>query len=186
MEYMGDADYWNQKFEKRPLCIAEAEKLLVQDAKNLPFNGSGLELACGDGRNLIWLAKQGYSMTGVDFSEAALKRLEKFSQENNIPIKADRMDLSEKNCLALFSEFDFIIINHYRLCPDFYPELMDHVVPGGYLWVNGFCGLPEDNPDITSADLLREEDFEGIFEKIYDIKYYEEGGKKFARYCLKK
>jgi SAM-dependent methyltransferase len=34
--------------------------------------GSALELGCGQGRNAIWLAEQGWRVAGVDFSDVAL------------------------------------------------------------------------------------------------------------------
>ena len=36
--------------------------------------GRALDLACGDGRNSIWLAANGWDVTGVDFSSVALDR----------------------------------------------------------------------------------------------------------------
>ncbi len=33
----------------------------------------GIEMGCGKGRNVIWLAKQGIEMTGFDFSKNAIK-----------------------------------------------------------------------------------------------------------------
>ena len=35
--------------------------------------GRALDLGCGDGSNAIWLAKQGWSVTAVDFSRKALR-----------------------------------------------------------------------------------------------------------------
>jgi SAM-dependent methyltransferase len=34
--------------------------------------GRGIEMGCGKGRNVIWLAQQGYEMTGLDFSPHAI------------------------------------------------------------------------------------------------------------------
>lgn len=36
--------------------------------------GRGLDLACGEGRNAIWLAGLGWQMTALDFSPVALER----------------------------------------------------------------------------------------------------------------
>ena len=45
--------------------------LLVEYAQKLP-PGRALDLACGAGRNSIWLAQQGWSVTAVDKAESAL------------------------------------------------------------------------------------------------------------------
>jgi len=45
--------------------------LLVEYAQRLP-PGRALDLACGAGRNAVWLAEQGWSVTAVDKAESAL------------------------------------------------------------------------------------------------------------------
>ena len=53
MEYMGDESYWNHKFSNRIEKLLPPEKLLLDDLETFQFGDSGLELACGDGRNII-------------------------------------------------------------------------------------------------------------------------------------
>ena len=133
MEYMGDESYWNHKFINRAEELLLPEKLLLNDIESFPFGHFGLELACGDGRNIIPLAKRGYAMTGVDFSEVAIERLKRFSKEQSVAVDVFQMDLSKRTFMEKLPQFDFIIINHYRLCPEFYFELIEHLNEGGYL-----------------------------------------------------
>lgn len=186
MEYMGDESYWNQKFNNRIDELLQPEELLLNDIEYFQFGNRGLELACGDGRNIIPLAKRGYVMTGVDFSRIAIERLKHFSEEQSVNVEAFQMDLSKRVFLESLPQFDFIIINHYRLCPDLYFDLLDHLNEGGYLWVNGFCSLPIDNSDISENDLISNKDFEYIQNMLLDKKEYECGNRKFVRYCFRK
>ena len=39
-----------------------------------PSSGSAVDLACGEGRNAVWLAEQGWKVTGVDFSPVGLAK----------------------------------------------------------------------------------------------------------------
>jgi SAM-dependent methyltransferase len=39
-----------------------------------------LDLACGEGRNAIWLAERGWTVTAVDFSEVAIERARKLAE----------------------------------------------------------------------------------------------------------
>jgi SAM-dependent methyltransferase len=46
--------------------------------------GSGLEMGCGKGRNVIWLAEKGLEMSGFDFSPAAIEEAKKRAAENGV------------------------------------------------------------------------------------------------------
>src|SRR5580698_4980619 len=49
-----------------------------QHAKHDDFQDlCGLEMCCGKGRNVIWLAQQGFQMIGADFSTAAIAEAKK-------------------------------------------------------------------------------------------------------------
>ena len=186
MKYMGYESYWNHKFNNRIEKLLPPEKLLLDDIESFQFGELGLELACGDGRNIIPLAKKGYVMTGVDFSEIAIERLKRFSKEQSVLVDVFQMDLSKRAFMENLPKFDFIIINHYRLCPDLYFELIEHLNEGGCLWVNGFSDLPADNSDVTQKDLITNTDFESIQNILLDKKEYEDGNRKFVRYCFRK
>ena len=47
----------------------------------------GIEMGCGKGRNVIWLAKQGIDMTGFDFSKEAIKESIKRSGKEKVATK---------------------------------------------------------------------------------------------------
>lgn len=95
MEYMGNSSYWDRKFENRGLTILPPENLLLRDVDSFHFNGCGLEVACGDGRNLVPLAKKGFDMTGIDFSTVAMERLKNYAKDSDVKIKLYQEDLSE-------------------------------------------------------------------------------------------
>ncbi|MFI9331392.1 class I SAM-dependent methyltransferase [Kitasatospora sp. NPDC052868] len=45
-----------------------------------PARGRALDLAAGEGRNSIWLARQGWQVTGLDFSAVALDRAARLAE----------------------------------------------------------------------------------------------------------
>ena len=55
--------------------------------------GKVLLLAEGEGRNAVFLAKLGYSVTAVDISSVGLKKAEKLAKENNVVIETICADL---------------------------------------------------------------------------------------------
>ncbi len=65
---------WNERYAgKELLWSAEPNKLFAVEVAELE-QGRALDLACGEGRNAVWLAEQGWLVTGVDFSEVALAK----------------------------------------------------------------------------------------------------------------
>lgn len=84
-------------------------------------------------------------------------------------------------------KYDLIIINHYRLLPKLYNNLMECLNTGGFLWVNGFREVPNDNPNITKSDVLSEEDFISLKNyKLENKKLYDIGERKFIKYIWRK
>jgi len=67
-----DADTWDRRYEGTELLwSAQPNRFLVAEAQRLP-PGRALDLACGEGRNAVWLAELGWEVTGVDFSPVAI------------------------------------------------------------------------------------------------------------------
>lgn len=65
---------WDRRYGERELIwTAEPNRFLVAEVESLE-PGRGLDLACGEGRNAVWLAGAGWRMTGVDFSPVALEK----------------------------------------------------------------------------------------------------------------
>lgn len=182
MKYMGDSNWWNQRFKVRELNIMKHEKCLEEDITYLPKKGKVLDIACGDGRNSIYLAGLGYNVCSVDFSNEALERLNYFAKEEDLNIETKLVDLSSNDAFDNLDQYDVIIINHYRLNPNLYKNLMDCLNTGGVLWVNGFSEAPGDNPNITDLDIFSEEDFVYLNNyKLESKKFYEIGERKFIK-----
>lgn len=187
MKYMGDSEWWNKRFKTRELNVMLNEKCLEEDIKFFNKYGKILDVACGDGRNAIYLARLGYHVLAIDFSEEALNRLNYFTKKENLKIETKLVDLSRDTAFVNLDKFDGVIINHYRLKPQLYSNLMNYIKEGGVLWVNGFRAIPNDNPNITSADILVEQDFVSLNNyKLENKKLYEVGQRKFVRYMWRK
>ena len=61
---------------------------LVAEASRLT-PGTALDVGCGEGGDVIWLARQGWRVTGADFSAKGLARAARHAEEAGV---ADRID----------------------------------------------------------------------------------------------
>lgn len=188
MEYMGNSAWWNERFKSRKLEILQHEWRLELDAEHFKGMNRVLDLACGDGRNSIYLAKKGYEVYAVDFSGEAINRLKYFSQEAGVMITTKMVDVTSPWELSqLDCKVDAIIVNHYRPLPKVYPVLSSLLCDNGVLWVNGFASVPEDNPNIKADDIIQDEDFDLLLDcDLLSKAQYEIGQRKFVRYIWKK
>jgi SAM-dependent methyltransferase len=67
-------DDWNERYAQKDLVwTAAPNRRFVAEVVSLPA-GRALDLACGEGRNAVWLAERGWRVTGVDFSDVALAK----------------------------------------------------------------------------------------------------------------
>ncbi len=79
--YGGDGHVWSGRVNPQ----------LVAEAADLP-PGRALDVGCGEGGDSVWLAQQGWRVTGVDFADAALTRTAAHAEEVGV---ADRVEVRE-------------------------------------------------------------------------------------------
>jgi SAM-dependent methyltransferase len=65
---------WDRRYSGPDLLwSATPNRFLVQEAEDLA-PGRALDLACGEGRNALWLAERGWNVTAVDYSGVAIAK----------------------------------------------------------------------------------------------------------------
>ena len=80
--YAGSEFLWKQ--EPNRFLVAELDGLAP---------GRALDLACGEGRNAVWLAQQGWAVTGVDFSEVGLAKAALLAESRGVEVELVAADL---------------------------------------------------------------------------------------------
>lgn len=69
-----DADAWDERYAASDLVwSAEPNRFVEAELADLS-PGRALDLAAGEGRNAIWLARRGWAVTAVDYSQVALDK----------------------------------------------------------------------------------------------------------------
>jgi SAM-dependent methyltransferase len=129
---------WNRKHgEAGPLFGVEPNRFLVAEVSGLP-PGDALELACGAGRNAVWLAERGWTVTGVDFSDIALENARRLAAERGAEVEWVDADLL---AWEPEGEFDLVAVLYLQLPPDERRAVLSRaaavLAPGGTLLVVG-------------------------------------------------
>lgn len=187
MEYMGDNKFWNEKFLNRGKEILPPESMLVKNIEKFK-KGTVLDIACGDGRNTLFLLRENFYVTAIDFSDIALERLNNFCASNQYLVKTEKIDLSRVHHLQGIETFDNIIINHYKLRQDILENIHKIINQDGILFINGFGHKHKPNNRIGKEDLIYPTDFEKIkiwFDMIEYIETTDERG-FFSTYIFRR
>lgn len=106
---------WNERYRTRDEIDDHPAPLLVDAASALP-PGRALDLACGAGRNAIWLARHGWSVVAIDGAHEAIRIL----REHDATVDARVLDLETGAPLPFDDEtFDLVAILYYLHRPLF-------------------------------------------------------------------
>lgn len=88
-------EHWDRKYaESELLWSAEPNRAFAAEAADLA-PGAALDLACGEGRNAVWLAGRGWRVTGVDFSEVAIGKARELAARRGVDVDLVCADLLE-------------------------------------------------------------------------------------------
>ncbi|QIS15569.1 class I SAM-dependent methyltransferase [Nocardia arthritidis] len=71
--------------------------------------GRALDLGCGAGSKSVYLAQHGWSVTGVDIAEEALKQARRKAADNGVDIEFVQCDLVDIPPDALRGRYDFLL-----------------------------------------------------------------------------
>jgi tellurite methyltransferase len=128
-----DLAAWDEQYRKESGSATEREPianpLLVETAGELR-PGRALDLACGTGRNALWLAQHGWDVTAVDGSSAAIEILR--NRAADLRIETQVADLEKSGFTIAPAHYDLIVMCYY-----FQRSLLEQckrsLVPGGVM-----------------------------------------------------
>ncbi len=110
----------------------EPTRWLLEHDHLLPRAGEALDLACGRGRNALWLAGRGLRTRAIDRDAAAVEILSRESLRRGVPVVAEIADLESGEVSFGADAYDTIVVVHYLHRPLF-PALRAALRPGGLL-----------------------------------------------------
>jgi 2-polyprenyl-3-methyl-5-hydroxy-6-metoxy-1,4-benzoquinol methylase len=132
---------WEERYSsEEKVWSGDPNPQLVAEVSGLP-PGTALDVGCGEGGDVIWLARQGWKVTGADFSANGLARAARHADEAGVADRVDWRQVDARTFTADGRTYD-LVTTHYLHPPDggtveVTKRLADAVAPGGYLLVVG-------------------------------------------------
>ncbi|NPC97016.1 bifunctional 2-polyprenyl-6-hydroxyphenol methylase/3-demethylubiquinol 3-O-methyltransferase UbiG [Nocardioides sp. zg-DK7169] len=128
--YSSEEKVWSGN--PNPQLVAEASRLTP---------GTALDVGCGEGGDVIWLAQQGWRVTGADFSAKGLARAARHAAEAGVEDRTDWWQVDARTFDPAGRTFD-LVTTHFLHPPggtmvEVTRRLARAVAPGGHLLVVG-------------------------------------------------
>ncbi len=186
-------EFWNKRFDKEEFIFGKEpnEYLVLQAETYLKSNQKVLCIADGEGRNGVWLAKQGMQVVGFDVSDIALQKAKQFAIDNQVEIAyslsdTDGFDWQENTYDAVIGIF--IQFAEPQMRARIFKQVHKALKPGGILILQGYTlkqleyktGGPSLKDHLYTEDIIRElaKEFQ-----ILDLRCYEQELNEGARHA---
>jgi len=132
-------EHWDERYGTEELIWkAEPNRFLVEELDALA-PGRALDVACGEGRNAVWLASKGWRVTGVDFSRAGLAKAQRLATDRDVEVTWVEADVVEWQPPT--ASFDLVVVMYLHLLAEQRRQALAHaaaaLAPGGVLLVVG-------------------------------------------------
>jgi len=161
---------WNKKYKTTPSLLKHREpsqKLinLVQNIKK----GKALDIACGTGKNSLYLVKQGFKVDAFDISNVAIDSINKKEEKNIFTQVVDLEGFIPKK-----NHYTLVVMTNY-LDRKIIPHLLKALQPEGILYIETYMHhekntKPNSNPDF----LLQKDELKKFIDSNYKIIEYDE------------
>jgi SAM-dependent methyltransferase len=125
-----DTSMWDARYAESELVWSAEPNLFLPPLVEDMEPGTALDLACGEGRNAIWLARQGWDVTAVDFSAVGIDKARRLA--GDLDVEWVVADVTEYEPVR---HFDLVVIFYLHLPEARMAEVFDRAVaavrPGG-------------------------------------------------------
>lgn len=138
-------EFWENRYSESATIwsgrVNQALSVTVHDLAP----GTALDLGCGEGADAIWLARRGWTVTGLDLSETALTRARLSAEKLGFAVEFDHADLA---VWQASTTYDLVTATFLHSPVPGFPrtavlaQAAAAVAPGGHLLVVGHATVP--------------------------------------------
>lgn len=135
---MSAAD-WDARYRSGRQWSVEPNRFLVEQLTDWPLPiGRAIDLGCGEGRNALWLADQGWEVVGVDISSVAIERGRELAASQSLDVDlrvGDVLAVDEQLADECGDGWDLVLLAYLHLPADGRRRLLElarwALAPGG-------------------------------------------------------
>ncbi|MEM1172295.1 MAG: class I SAM-dependent methyltransferase [Cyanobacteria bacterium P01_H01_bin.35] len=139
-----ECEQWNRRYSTEDWFFGHSpNQFLVEQIQQLCPSPKAriLSLGEGEGRDALWLARQGFQVTAIDGSEVGLQKLNRVAKQENLVIETIHRDLA--NYEPMKGQFEFVLSFFCHLKPVLrsvvHHRAAQALKPNGYLILQAFA-----------------------------------------------
>ncbi|CAK9092848.1 unnamed protein product, partial [Durusdinium trenchii] len=162
------ADLWDRRYSKQGFAYGtDPNTFLLENISLLPTSGKTLLLGEGEGRNAVYLASRGLSVTAIDISKVGLSKARRLAEERGVKIKTVAADLAEFDFGVECWDLIVSIFCHlpFAVRAKIHQATANSLRDGGMLLIEAFSpkqlkyntGGPPDEERLVTVELLQED-----------------------------
>lgn len=165
---------WDNAYSRPSYIFGKAPaKFLAENFDYLPANSKVLDIGMGEGRNAVFLADKGHSVTGIDISSVAVKKSRMLAKEFGVKIKAIVASLEKYK----FPEASFdAIICFYYVDKKLHERMKKWLKPGGVIIYEAYTEKQKtikNSPKYSDDQYLKPKELLAMFDGLSVLKYEE-------------
>jgi len=158
---------WDKRFSTPDYVFGEEPNAFLVSQAALLGKGHALALADGEGRNSVWLAKQGFTVDTFDFSAPAIVKAQALADKHKVRVNFSCSAWQDFDWQA--ARYDLVAGIFFQFAtPDeraeLFQKIKDCLKPGGVLVIQGYgknqltyqTGGPDKLEHLYDEDLLRQ------------------------------
>ena len=190
MDPIAARDFWNTRYDRQDYLFGEAPNaFLAAQIDRLTPGMTALAVADGEGRNGVWLAEQGLTVTTTDIASRAIEKALALAERRGVALDAQLADLETWGWPQ--DAFDVVVAVFIQFAPparrdQIFQRLKAAVKPGGLVLLEGYrpeqlaygTGGPGQVENLYTEDLLRSAftDFDILHLRSHDSDVSEGAG----------
>ncbi len=166
---------WDKKFSEKSELLEPREA--SANLKKLELEGKdkiALDLACGAGRNTIYLAKNDFNVYALDISQVALDTVDALAEKEDLTSKVHTAQSDLDDFAPEIALYDFIVMSNFLD-----RELIQRACVGlkkeGLFMIETYMDAPSNEKKDSNPDfLLQKGELKTLFDENYEVVLYDE------------
>lgn len=130
------ADIWNERYGNAGFLYGKEPCVTVKSYSDFLRKGKVLDIAMGEGRNSVFLAKHGFQAEGIDCSTKAIEKAKALASEQGATVDAKVQNLDF--FLMPLMKYDSVLMTYYKPQARFFSEIKRGLVAGGTVLLEAY------------------------------------------------